>query len=110
MTMNEEKRLFDKLADELVKQPNVERGLMFGMPIVKVNGNAFMGFNKGNATFKLNGKPHADALRVNGAVLSDPSGRGRPMKEWVEIPPDESTQWEKYAQLAMTYVATLPAK
>ena len=108
--MNEGRQLFDKLAEQLITQPNVARGVMFGMPIVKVNGNAFMGFNKGNATFKLNGQGHADALHVNGAVLSDPSGRGRPMKEWVEIPPEESAQWEKFAQLALTYVSTLPRK
>ena len=108
--MDDGQQLFDKLATQLATQPNIARGQMFGMPIVKVNGNAFAGFHKGNMTFKLSGQAHADALHVNGALLSDPSGRGRPMKEWVEIPSTESAQWEKYAQLALNYVATLPIK
>ena len=108
--MNEAQQLFNTLAEQLATQPNIMRGQMFGMPIIKVNGNAFAGFNKTRMTFKLTGQAHADALHVNGAVLSDPSGQGRPMKEWVEIPADESAQWEKFARMALDYVATLPPK
>lgn len=77
---------YETLAETLAAQPNVTRAKMFGMPVVKVNGNAFMGYFKESMTFKLTGKSHASALKLAGARLFDPSGMGRPMKEWVQVP------------------------
>jgi len=35
--------------------------------------------------FKLTDKIHADALSLDGSELFDPSGKKRPMKEWVQV-------------------------
>lgn len=35
--------------------------------------------------FKLPVPQHTDALALSGARLFDPSGRGRPMREWAEV-------------------------
>lgn len=83
---------------------------MFGMPSVKVNGNAFMGFEKGEMVFKLKGETHTRALAIPGASLFDPSGRGRPMKEWVSVPAAASDLWTDFADAALAYVASLPMK
>jgi hypothetical protein len=101
---------YDGIVDDLTAQPNVVRSNMFGMPVVKVNGNAFMGYFKDSMTFKLTGKAHTDALKLKGAHLFDPSGMGRPMKEWVQIPAAQAARWKKYAKLALEYVSTLPKK
>jgi len=36
--------------------------------------------------------------------LANPSGKKRPMKEWVQVPFEFKTEWMKFAQSALTYV------
>jgi len=55
--------------------------------------------------FKLTGEFHQDALSLDGAELFDPSGKNRPMKEWVQVPFDYIEQWKSFAKQAATYVA-----
>ncbi|MCB0739092.1 MAG: hypothetical protein KDC92_16400, partial [Bacteroidetes bacterium] len=59
---------------------------MFGKPCFKINGKAFESFFQEEMVFKLNGQDHSNALSLNGAQLFDPSGKGRAMKEWVQVP------------------------
>ena len=54
--------------------------------------------------FKLTGKAHKDALSLDGAQLFDPSGKKRPMKEWVQLPFDYSKDWKKFSKAAFDYV------
>ena len=54
--------------------------------------------------FKLSGKIHDDALSLNGSQLFDPSGKRRPMKEWVQVSFEYKDKWEKYAKEALKYV------
>jgi hypothetical protein len=108
--MDEAQAIYDEIAANLAGQPGVKRAKMFGMPSVKVNGNAFMGFENGEVVFKLAGEAHARALSIPGSHLFDPSGRGRPMKEWVSVPASASSLWTEVADAALAYVATLPMK
>ncbi|RYE00671.1 MAG: hypothetical protein EOP50_03360 [Sphingobacteriales bacterium] len=73
-------------------------GQLFGKPCFKKAGKAFTCFFQNEMVFKLAGPPHADALAVPGAKLFDPSGKGRPMKEWVQVP--ASGDWESLARAA----------
>jgi hypothetical protein len=43
-------------------------------------------------------------LGLKGAKLFDPSGTGRAMKEWVQVPFTHSKKWEKFAKAAFAYV------
>jgi len=57
--------------------------------------------------FKLNGPAHAKALALPGAQLWDPSGKARPMKEWVAVPVPagaSSASFKALAQAALAYV------
>ena len=36
--------------------------------------------------------------------LFDPSGKNRPMKEWVQVPFLHKESWQEFAKLAMDYV------
>ena len=110
VSMDSPEGLFDEIATQLAKQPGVVRAKMFGMPSVKVNGNAFMGFRNGAMVFKLTGESHKQALAVPGARLFDAFGRGRLMKEWVSVPASASDLWTDLADAALAYVATLPMK
>jgi hypothetical protein len=90
----EEKRFYDIGS----AQPGAESGKLFGKPCFKRNGKAFLCFFKNEIVFKLTGDAHAAALAVPGAQLFDPSGKGRPMKEWVQVPP--AGNWEGLAASA----------
>ena len=106
--MSEDK--YNEIASRLSSRSNVVIGQMFGKSCVKVNGKAFLSFFKGCMIFKLTDDAHSIALSLDGACLWDPSGKGRPMKEWVEIPDAHSSQWDKFADLAYDYVYSLTMK
>ncbi|MGZ5242711.1 MAG: hypothetical protein ACXWDO_04465 [Bacteroidia bacterium] len=54
---------------------------MFGKPCFKIKGKAFISFFQDCLVCKLSGDEHREALSLEGAVLFDPSGRGKPMEE-----------------------------
>jgi len=54
--------------------------------------------------FKLGGDVHKEALSLDGSVLFDPSGKNRPMKEWVQVTFRHKNKWEKFAKAALGYV------
>jgi hypothetical protein len=80
---------------------------MFGKPCFKVNGKAFISFFQDEMVFKLSGIAHKEALSLKGAQLFDPSGKKRPMKEWVQVPFAHREYWGKFAKAAMKYVEAL---
>jgi hypothetical protein len=108
--MPDPEKIFNALADGFAKQPDVVRGQMFGKLCVKVNGKAFIAFHKDEMVFKLGGEAHKKALAMKNAHLWDPSGKGRPMKEWVCVPAFHSTLWKEFSEYAQTYVAEATSK
>jgi hypothetical protein len=82
---------------------------LFGKPCFKINGKPFICFFEQAMVFKLTGEPHRDALSLDGSDLFDPSGKGRPMKEWVQVPEAYIDQWPGMAQAAFDYVTSLNA-
>jgi hypothetical protein len=104
------KSAYDRILAALVLR-GAESGAMFGMPTAKVGGKGFMGIFGDSVVFKLTGPAHADALALKGAVLFDPSGTGRAMKEWVVVPKAHAKNWSALAESALAYVAgAAPAK
>ena len=69
--------LFEELCDDLlVRNGDLERTKMMGMPSLKRNGKLVAGFaaSEGAMVFKLEDPPaHARALAFGGAHLFDPS-------------------------------------
>lgn len=97
--------LFTKISQVLsAKNESVEQGKMFGMACIKVNRKAFAGIFHGEMVFKLTGEAHTKALGLSGSKLFDPSGIGRPMKEWVQIPFPYAEEWPTFAEKALEYV------
>ena len=96
---------YDEVAAEITATSPALNSKMFGMPCLKnSNGKAFAGYYQGAMTFKLGAPWHAQALALPGARLFDPSGMGRPMKEWVEVPSEHSFRWLELAREALRYV------
>ena len=57
--------------------------------------------------FKLKGDDHTQAMSLAEAHLFDPSGKGRAMKEWVQVPYDHGPSWPSLAEVAHRYVLSL---
>lgn len=81
-----------------------EESKMFGKPCFKTGGKAFACYFQQCMVFKLPAESHRQAIALEGAVLFDPSGKGRAMKEWVQVPYQHEAQWPGLAQEAMAYV------
>jgi hypothetical protein len=96
---------YERLVSEYEGNASVVAGQMFGKPCMKVNGKAFVAQHKETVVFKLSGPSHEKAMLQTGAVLWDPSGKGRPMKEWVALPMSSSKQFKLLAATAYEYVA-----
>lgn len=101
---------FESLADGLVRGRRAERAKMFGKECVKYKGNGFLAYFEGDLVAKLSGQAREDALKLKGAKLWDPSGQGRPMKEWVQVPAAHLAKWPALAEKAIEYVSTLANK
>ena len=84
---------FTALLDELSSERDVVKASMFGMPGIKRRGGkAFCGLYGDDMIFKLAGQDHARALGLAGAHLFEPMA-GRPMKAWVQVPPEHESQY-----------------
>ena len=108
--MPDTQQAFDALVEELARTKRAEKAHMFGKPCMKYRGNGFMAFSDGDIVLKLSGQSREDALRLEGSRLWDPSGQGRPMKEWVQIAGKHSGRWHDLAEKAIEYISTLPHK
>jgi hypothetical protein len=94
----------EELFVSIGKKVKGEQSQMFGKPCFKVNGKAFVCFFEDEMVFKLTGDIHKEALALKGAQLFDPSGKKRPMKEWIQVPAKHSDKWEKLAKEAFKFV------
>jgi len=95
---------YDAITSELAALSPTVAGKMFGMPCLKSNGKTFAGFHEGAMVFKLAVPRHTEALALAGSRLFDPSGRGHPMREWVEVSAEHASQWFELARAALAYV------
>ncbi len=78
-------------------------GQLFGKPCFKINGKAFICFFNNEMVFKLGGDEHKRAILLANARLFDPSGKNRPMKEWIQLGAQHQSEWKTLASLAKTY-------
>ena len=86
------------------KLKGAEESQMFGKPCFKISGKAFMCFFENEMVFKLTGDTHQEALQLKDSQLFDPSGKKRPMKEWVQVSYANKDKWTTYAKDALKYV------
>ena len=99
--MTKEQEIFIEIGEQL---SGAGQSQMFGKPCFKINGKAFISFFENEMVFKLSGNAHHDALSTDGAKLFDPSGKGRAIKEWVQVPFSDKKIWKTLATAALEYV------
>ncbi len=95
---------YDAICDDLAaRNDDVALGQMMGMPAIKRGGKMVGGFWRDAMVFKLPDPPQREAaLALEGAALFDPSEKGRPMKEWVVVPPEHADRWPDLAEQALS--------
>ncbi|MEK6273933.1 MAG: hypothetical protein AABM30_01185 [Actinomycetota bacterium] len=95
---------YDEIADDLAaRDPSIELSQMMGMPCIKSGGKMVIGYSSvGEMVFKLPDEAeHDKAMAMDGAKLFDPSGRGKPFKEWVQVPFAHASEWAGLADTAI---------
>ena len=94
---------YDDIVDALTAwHPDCKASRIFSMPCVKRSGRVVFGWSRGGMVFKLTDPAtHARALAVPGAHLFDPSGEGKPFRQWVVVPPEQADEWEPLAAEAV---------
>ncbi|HHO56820.1 MAG TPA: hypothetical protein ENK21_10555 [Trueperaceae bacterium] len=100
--MTKEEELFHQLGQAI---DNSEKGQLFGKPCYKINTKAYCCFFQNSMVFKLNGQAHKKALALEDASLFDPSGKNRPMKEWVQVPFEHNELWAELVEQAVKYLS-----
>jgi hypothetical protein len=89
----------------LGEEAGVSETKMMGMPSLKVAGKLFAGLHGSALAVKL-GRERVQALLGQGrAAELDPSGRGRPMKDWAVID-DPGADWIGFAREALERTRT----
>ncbi|MCA1655221.1 MAG: TfoX/Sxy family protein [Pseudonocardiaceae bacterium] len=93
----------DDLLEDIAAETGATAGVMFGKRALKANGKAFACLKGDDLAFRLgDGTPdHGDALDLPGARLFDPSGKGRPFKDWVAVPVACADDWSRLARAAL---------
>ncbi|WP_449374043.1 hypothetical protein [Arthrobacter psychrolactophilus] len=96
---------FDALAADMAGL-GVTVGKMFGATSLMVGSKAIGCLQGEGVAFKLGREStaHATALALPGAALFDPSGMGRPFKDWVVVPLADAERWADLGEAAIEAV------
>lgn len=95
---------FEKIVSYLETHHGGISGQMFGKKCIKINNKAGVALFKDFLVFKLPKEIHSEAIALTGSELWDPSGKGRPMKEWVQITLEHKQKFEALAEASANYV------
>jgi hypothetical protein len=96
---------FHQIGKQLAEDHPDSISQMFGKPCLKVNKKAFAAFYKESMVFKLGAIEVIQMLnKYKGSENWDPSGKKRPMKDWIQIPSEYNEEWKKMAINAMNFV------
>ena len=98
---------YDRIAERLAAEAAVRAGQMMGMPTLFFGAKAFAGLFGAAMVFKLAGEAHLAALAEPGATIFDPSGMGRPMKAWVQVPIADAAVWSRRADQALAALRSI---
>jgi hypothetical protein len=91
---------YRRVVDELRADPAVLETKMMGMPSLKAGGKLFAGLRAESLLVKLGADRVSALIEAGRGEPFDPSGRGRPMKDWMTaaLPDDD---WLALAQEAL---------
>ena len=102
-----EHKLYGEVVQALLSDPRVTETSMFGMPVLKIGGKVFAGLWKKQLSVKIGVPRVQELLKAKAGKQFDPSGMGRPMKEWIIIKEpaiSAKKKWPALAEEAKTFV------
>lgn len=100
-----------KLFEEVTPAPPATSKKMFGFPAAFVNDNMFMGLHQEDMILRLPEDLRAELLKMNARIFEPMPGR--PMREYVVVPPSmlrDRKKLSSWAQKALEYGLSLPPK
>ncbi len=103
--------LIERFQAALPGAPAVERP-MFGYPAAFVGGNMFASLFQEHVVLRLGDEDRASLLKLPGAATFEPM-KGRPMREYVTVPPamrGDGEQLRQWIARAFAYGRSLPPK
>jgi hypothetical protein len=96
---------FAEVTEELrTRYPGLTTGPIFGLPALKIGTKPFACATGEDMVFKLGGEANERALALPGAKRFEPM-HGRPMKGWVQVPPEQFAEWDDLAEQAYASLA-----
>lgn len=96
---------FDELVGVMTLSFDSTRSKMFGCPCIKQGKRAYTIFKDDRVAFRI-GLDRVNQLKATfpDTCNFDPSGKGKPMKDWFEAGPEHAAQWRDWATEAMFYL------
>jgi hypothetical protein len=94
-------KTYTAIVNELLSDPRVTEGNLFGVPVLKIGGKPFAGLYKKDLVVKLGIDRGQEMLKAKTGTKFDPSGAGRPMKEWIRIKEPTTQAKKKWLMLAV---------
>jgi hypothetical protein len=103
-------KTYNAVVNELLTDPRVSEGNLFGVPVLKIGGKPFAGLYKKDLVVKLGIDRVQEMLKAQTGAHFDPSGANRPMKEWIRIKEPASSPKKKWLELAQEAKAFVDRK
>jgi hypothetical protein len=97
---------FEELVTVFALEPHItppEGSRGFGSHALRVRGKIFAMVVRGHLVVKLP-KARVDELVESGDGVRFDANKGKPMKEWLNLDPDSSVDWEPLAREALAFV------
>ena len=99
--------IFDQVTARLAaEEPGLERGRVFHSDGLKTAGKLCAFVTKGELVVKLPAERVSELIAA-GTGLPFDAGKGRPMKEWVRLRPEDEAACTAYVLEARSFVAGL---
>ena len=99
---------FADVVDEMLGYPDVtppsDSGREFGSNALKVSNRIFAMLVRGNLVVKLPARRVTELIK-NGEGAPFDAGKGKPMKEWLTIPPSSRLDWNTMSKEALDFVS-----
>lgn len=93
---------YEEIGTMLVNSNDVVMGQMFGKASLKFQNKAFAAFHLDAMVFRL-GAEQIEHIRASYPTAKnwDPSGKNRPMKDWLSVPFDFQSDWISLAEQSL---------
>ncbi len=103
--MSEGEAIFMEIAAELAERRSTTIGKMFGKTCLKTGPKAFAALYQDEMVFRLGKETLTPFLtEYRGSQNWDPSGKHRPMKDWLQVPIQHQEKWPTLAEQALEFV------